>query len=94
MGKNLKDVSKGQWGTIGDNPTTQEIQTGCLQRIADATELMAKNHAQLQKDAEYWKTQYYHELNRREAWQRSATSYKAHFTRLKNKLEAMEGNET
>lgn len=93
MGKNYKDASRANWArTDNRNPTTEQLQLGCLQRIADATEAMAKNYVQLEKDVEFWKREYYHEKNRKDAWQRSATSYKAHFTRLKNKMEAMKND--
>ena len=35
-----------------DNPTVDDLQLGCMQRIADATELMAKNHGKLIRDLE------------------------------------------
>lgn len=35
--------------------TGEEIKVGCLQRIAAATEAMAKNHDQLVRDRDYYK---------------------------------------
>lgn len=39
--------SKRHWGSTenSDKLSIEQIQTGCLQRIADATEAMAKNFA-------------------------------------------------
>jgi len=49
---NLKELSKQNWIGTG---TAIEIQTGCVQRIADATEAMANNYVQLLADMEYYK---------------------------------------
>lgn len=37
--------------------TESQVKIGALQRIADATELMAKNHASLVADRDFWKSQ-------------------------------------
>lgn len=49
---NLKAASRNEWGTTLSNPTLEEIRTGALQRIADATELMAQNYRRLQEQAD------------------------------------------
>jgi hypothetical protein len=46
---NLRDASKQTYATRSHVATESEIKTGCLQRIADATELMAKSHAELER---------------------------------------------
>lgn len=86
--RKLKDLSKVSWNT--EDTSNQSIQTSALIRIADAIEPMAQNYIKLQKDAEFWKQEYYSERNRSQAWERSAIAYKAHFTRLKNKLQKLE----
>lgn len=43
----LRTESKQEWAKRNNVATHEEIKTGCLQRIADATELMAKEHAKL-----------------------------------------------
>ena len=86
MVKNFKDFSRENWQrTDGEKPVNEQLQLGCLQRIADATEAMAKNYVQLQTDVEFWKEEYHHEKNRREMFQRSIVAHKANYTRLKNK---------
>jgi len=47
---NQREASQQNWGTRDLMPTQEQINTGCLQRIADAAELMAKNHAQLVRE--------------------------------------------
>ena len=48
---NLRELSKKDYSANDDpssgNPTDREIHSGCLQRIADATEAMAKSHTDL-----------------------------------------------
>ena len=54
MGTTYKDHSRTNWSTVGEiRPTFEALNLGCLQRIADATELVAKNHDQLQRRAEW-----------------------------------------
>jgi hypothetical protein len=40
---------------FAEDCTFEQIQTGCLQRIADASEQMAKNYIQLQADLAWYK---------------------------------------
>lgn len=54
----LKEVSKLNYGITLQSATFEEIQTGALQRIADATELMAGNYVKLQKDKEMYERWY------------------------------------
>ena len=54
MGNTYKDHSRRLWATAGSlEPSFEALNLGCLQRIADATELAAKNHDQLQRRAEW-----------------------------------------
>jgi len=47
--KFYKDQSKLNWWTSGQI-TFQELQIGCLMRIADATEKMATNYVRMEND--------------------------------------------
>ena len=49
---NLNDESRRSLGTGGEKPSLDQLNTGCLQRIANATELMAQNHRRLIEDAQ------------------------------------------
>jgi hypothetical protein len=48
--KNYREESKGQWGQDTETLTIEQLTMGCMLRIADAVELMAKNHAELIRD--------------------------------------------
>lgn len=56
-----RENSKTNWGkTTSDqtNPDRDDIQLGCLLRIADATEAMAKYHVQIIKDRDLYERLY------------------------------------
>jgi rubrerythrin len=89
MGKTLKDHSRTLWTAKADNPDNALLQIGCLQRIADATEVMAQNHVKLQADLEWYKTQYKLKGDRIDELKMSIRGYKAANTKLKNKLNAI-----
>lgn len=90
MPKSFKDWSKADWTRTDEAPLTDaQIQTGCLQRIADATEAMAKNWSVLMMEREKFERWYREELAKRQKLERSLIAHKANYTRLKNKLEAM-----
>lgn len=48
---NFDEASRQKWSR--SIPTVEDISLGCLQRIAAATELMAKDHAKLIRDLDY-----------------------------------------
>lgn len=50
----LKSLSKSVY-SVQDGATVDNLQTSALMRIADATELMARNYIQLQRDLDYYK---------------------------------------
>ena len=90
MSRNYKEESRKSWGPTNERPVLiGDIQIGCLQRIADATELMAKNHKNLIEEKERFERWYKDERAQRESLERSIIAHKANCTRLKNKLEAM-----
>lgn len=75
---------------VGQNPTLEQVNAGSLQRIADATELMAKNYRQMQSDLEHSEKR----VNQYRDWwleKKKKNRYlRAQVTRLKNKLKASE----
>jgi len=86
MASSLKDVSRAEWETtvvVGYD----QISAGCLQRIADATELMAKNHGALIDERDRYKRWYEEERARNSALQRRINSYRGTVTRLKRKAK-------
>ena len=48
----MKEQSRQNWLS---KDTTEHLSLDCLQRIADATELMAKEHSRLIADRDYYK---------------------------------------
>jgi len=70
----MRESSKQHWES---NDTDLHIKIGCLQRIADATEVMAKNHNQLISDLEMYKRWY--------------NSEQKENTRLLNRVRALKG---
>lgn len=82
--KYYKEESKKNWYT--EMPVTNEdLQTGCLQRIADATELMASNYLKLQADLESWKKWGKEKQAKLEAAERRIIALKGVITKLKKK---------
>lgn len=60
MSDAFKVESRKDWYAGNRQPTMEELAFGAFQRIADATELMAKNHAQLISDRDWYAKQYKH----------------------------------
>ena len=53
MSASFRQESRGDWNAgICERPTTEQLVLGCLQRIADATELMAKRYQDLISERE------------------------------------------
>ncbi len=87
--KSYRDESRVNYGkTISDGDTLlrQDLEFGCMLRIADATEAMAKNHIALMEDRDRYKLWY--DEKRKQLARRDATirSLRGHITRLKRKL--------
>lgn len=82
MSTDIKDLSRK--GAVSDVLTYEALNAGTLMRIADATELMAKNHDALlraKKSAEesrdYWQAEH-------DRMQRRCRSLRGYITRLKH----------
>lgn len=71
---NQREHSKQNWLSSG---TVEEINSGCLQRIADATEAIAKNYNSL--------------LNQVEALKRDVNYYRDDRDRKDRKISALRG---
>jgi predicted nucleic acid-binding Zn-ribbon protein len=82
-----KTESRRRWSTTADVPSLDQLKFGCLQRIADATELMAKNQEQLQRDHDYYKRMYSVRGADLETLKRRLAAARGQVTKLKNKLE-------
>ncbi|MCR4301261.1 MAG: hypothetical protein NUV51_06590 [Sulfuricaulis sp.] len=51
---NLREASRLEYSAPA-SPPIEQLYLGALQRIADATELMAKRYDELLRDRDYWK---------------------------------------
>lgn len=83
--KSYREESKTNWGT-NDQPaglTIEQIQTGCLLRIADASELMARNYLQLQSDLNMYKRWHKEEVDKNSKLQRQVNAYRGIVKKLK-----------
>jgi len=80
----LQEASRERFTCKGERGTFQEIQTGAIQRIADATEAMAHNHNRLLRDNGYLRERV-EELNSRiEKRDYQIASLRGWITRLRN----------
>lgn len=87
--KNYRDISRVNYGLQfedGESPTKEDLTTGCLLRIADSIEAMAKNYVQLQSDFDWYKSQYREQRNEIERMTKRINSLKGWVTRLKKAL--------
>lgn len=84
---NLKDSSRINWAAsplnefdyLGD----MNVQLGCLMRIADAVEIMAKNYTQMQNDRDCYMKWYREERERNKKITRSQSALRGYIKRLK-----------
>lgn len=89
MSESYRKESRKDWVAAGGAavPSIDQLTFGALQRIADATELMAKNHDglvnerdQARKSRDYWMAEY-------DTLKRSNSALRGQITRLQAKLE-------
>lgn len=90
----LRQAGQSNWSTRGRVPTDIEVQTGCLQRIADATEAMAKRHVELIDERDGLRRAFVMQREETMALRRSNASLRGCITRLKRELgEALDAKE-
>jgi thiamine kinase-like enzyme len=87
-----REGSRTEWNWEKNN-TVEVINAGSLQRIADACELMAKNHAELIRERDNYERWYRQEQRYKEQAQRSAASLRGQITKLKRQLAALQKTE-
>lgn len=83
----LRSQSKNEYSTRAFNAEESEIRTGCMQRIADATELMAKNHQQLITDRDYYKRRYQEQSEYSNRLFRKVSALRGVVTRQKKRID-------
>jgi hypothetical protein len=90
--KSYADESRRRWGTDQDGPLSlEQINTGALLRIADASEAMAENHVKLQNDYDHMRRDRDHYRRRTHSLERSNAALRGHITRLKRARNKGEG---
>lgn len=80
---NNRDKSRSEWNS--SQSTLEAINSGSLQRIADATEKMASNYTQLQNDLDLYKRWYNDESEQNKKLTKQISSLKGIITKLKKK---------
>lgn len=86
--KSYRQESKSDWGvSVSDNykMNDEQLKLGALLRIADATELMAKNYLRLQADNEMLRRWHENEKAQVAKLQRQVNAYKGIVKKLKAK---------
>lgn len=84
MSDDYREASRKNWAPLdGHHMTDDRIQVGCLQRIADATESMAKNYADLIRERDKYLRWFREEQAYRRHNERRIASLKGQITKLK-----------
>ena len=87
MSKSLKEGSRDNYISESGNLTHDQLKVGCLMRIADATEVMAKEHNRL-LDENKWLRRVKRSHEERIAYlERSNAALKGHLGRAKRQLK-------
>lgn len=87
--KSYREASRTNWGITHDEKeslTHEQLQTGAILRIADATEKMAGNFIALQNDRDLYKRCYANEQRDSRSLRRQLAGLKGEITKLKKKL--------
>ena len=88
--KNYRTESREQYGRVTDaGLSPDEINAGCMLRIADAVEKLAADRVQMEKDLAWYK----YEVNRLESQKahtdRSMVNLRGQITKLKKKNQCL-----
>lgn len=87
--RGYREASRVNWGRDGsESLSLEQINTGALLRIADATELMAKRHTELMTQRDMYERWHDEEAQKRRLAERRISSLKGQITKLKKKARA------
>jgi len=86
-GKSFKAKSKENWEPANGPITNEQIKVGCLQRIADATELMANNYQTLINERDRYKRNWEYQKEESERMARRISALQGVITRMKKKAK-------
>lgn len=79
---NMREASKKEWTS---DDTREDINAGSFQRIADACELMARNHAALIAERDRYERWHKEEQARRQVLERRLIALRGVVTKLKRR---------
>ena len=83
--KTYKNQSKRSWVWSEGTPNNDQLKLGCLQRIADATELMAQNYQSLIHELNLYKQSFKEEEGRRLHQEKCNAALRGVITKMKKK---------
>lgn len=86
--KSYKDEARMNWGCTDRQPDTDELKLGTLQRIADATEIMAREYSKLIGDRDMYKRWYQERSARCIHLEHSNAALRGQITKLRKRLGA------
>ena len=84
MSESLRAKSRRDWAN--DSSTNEQIQLGCILRIADATEKMAQRHTELVRERDQFKASVDYWRTEAERVGRSNNALRGQITKLKKRL--------
>ena len=82
---NLREVSRSSWGPRGHAPSAEEINTGSLQRVADALEKIADDRVKLENQVYFLKKRVSFIRREKERLERSNAALRGVITKMKRK---------
>jgi hypothetical protein len=82
----LREASKGKW-TVTTPPTVEQINTGALQRIADALELIAQDYRVLIQERDYYKRELEAAREQVKTKSRQVAAYKGRLKKMKKEAK-------
>ena len=85
--KTYREASKQNWYPGDGVFPTEKINSGSLQRIADACELMAKNHKQLIEERDMYERSFQRRKAYAESLERTIRSLKGVITKLRRQTK-------
>jgi porphobilinogen deaminase len=94
MSETFRNASKQDYRRAeAERPTHEQINLGCMQRIADATELMAKDRSDLVKENKWLASSRKHFRDDCEFLRRQVAAQKGLVTKLKKQLANQAGQQ-
>lgn len=85
MQQSLKEASRSSYLVPEQGATLEHVKIGLLQRMADATEAMAKEHNELLRQKDLYRRWYEEERGKVASLQKTVSNLRGQITKLKNK---------